>query len=115
MKRFFALLLSAAMLSALAVPVSAAEATYKVADVSQVAYIEDDDGRLDLSGSVSRVPYGETMYFPLLNGGASGIDDAYTAYAAADKAYGTAQEATKKAKTAQEQKQTAYNTAKARL
>ena len=50
MKRFFALLLSAAMLSALAVPVSAAEATYKVADVSQVAYIEDDDGRLDLSG-----------------------------------------------------------------
>ena len=113
MKRFFALLLSAAMLSALAVPVSAAEATYKVADVSQVAYIEDDDGRLDLSGSVSRVPYGETMYFPLLNGGASGIDDAYTAYAAADKAYGTAQEATKKAKTAQEQKQTAYNTAKA--
>ena len=113
MKRFFALLLSAAMLSALAVPVSAAEATYKVADVSQVAYIEDDDGRLDLSGSVSRVPYGETMYFPLLNGGASGIDDAYTAYAAADKAYGTAQEAAKKAKTAQEQKQTAYNTAKA--
>ena len=114
MKRYFALLLAAAMLLGLALPVSAAEATYKVADVSQVGYLEDEDGRLDLSDSVSKVPYGETVYFPLLNdGGSAGITEAYNDYVAKDNAYGAAQNTTRDALATKNEKQNAFDAAKA--
>ncbi|MBR6736400.1 MAG: hypothetical protein IKL92_06040, partial [Oscillospiraceae bacterium] len=70
MKRLLSLMLAAAMvLSIGAMTVSAADIDYPVAFVWDTGFLKDEDGVLQIGegDGVSSVPYGSTVYFPLIN------------------------------------------------
>ncbi len=77
MKKTLAFVLAVMMIAASTFTVLAADAvaTYPVDGVSDDGYLEDDDGGVDLTDPVDMVPYGETVYFPLLNGNTSSTYD----------------------------------------
>lgn len=72
MKRIFTLFLATAVTFTTSVTASitaSAAATYPVASVSRTGYLlEEDSTRVDLTSSADMVPYGDSIYFPLLNG-----------------------------------------------
>lgn len=104
MKRFIALGLASAMALSMNAGVFARDndALYPVGSISTSAYLYDDDkSAVDLGAAVDSVPYGETIFYPLLNTGnedsAQAIADAQallaekqTALEAAVSAYNSA-------------------------
>ena len=74
MKRFISLLLAAALTLPLAVTIAAADdVTYPVGSISDDGYLlAEDSSFVDLNEVAERIPFGETVYYPLLNDGASG-------------------------------------------
>ena len=95
MKRLLSLALAIAMvLSVGAIAASAAtEADYPVSHIWKYGFLKDDDGYLDLNNRTYVVPYGKTVYFPLINekANSSGSDSADAA--AKEKAYNDAKAA----------------------
>ena len=95
MKRTLALVLAVTMMFTNAVTAFAADAVakYPVDDISSHGYlIDEDDNGVDLTEDVDMIPYGETVYFPLLNGvggtsydttAVSDITSAYNTYTTA--------------------------------
>jgi len=116
MKRFLAVALAAGMMLSLSLTAFAATTTvkYPVGGVSGVGFLADDDGVVDLDSPVTSrtpVPYGKTVYFPLLNteynSAATSDDDLEKAKAALKKAQ--EEEASKKSDA--ETKKAALSTA----
>ena len=70
MKRLFTLLLAAAMIvSVVSIDAFAAvDVDYPVSHIWKYGFlIDEDDNLLDLNNRVYEVPYGKTIYFPLIN------------------------------------------------
>ncbi|MBP1557766.1 MAG: hypothetical protein J6A76_07610, partial [Oscillospiraceae bacterium] len=72
MKKILAFGLASAMALSMNANVLARDndALYPVGSISTQAYLYDDDKTaVDLSNAVDSVPYGETLFYPLLNNG----------------------------------------------
>lgn len=71
MKKTLAFLLAIAMLAGMAVnafAVTEPTPNYPVDDISSNGYLlDDDESKVDLTDDVDMVPYGETVYFPLVS------------------------------------------------
>ncbi|MEG2204504.1 MAG: hypothetical protein RRY21_05020, partial [Oscillospiraceae bacterium] len=116
MKRLTALLLAMLLTAGMTAGAVAAttDAIYPVGGVSPSGYLVDEDGNVDVGKPVSRVPYGSTVYFPLLNDRSSaGATAAKKTYEDAVIAFNTAASAYDAAENDYQSKLTAYNNAKA--
>ncbi len=128
MKRIFAVVLAVVMVLPLSVTALAATSSsvkYPVGSVSTVGFLADDDGVVDLDSPVTSrtpVPYGETVYYPLLNTGSEGaaagdeeLEKAQKALEAAQKAYDDAEKKYEEAVQAAKDAKTAYEEAESAL
>ena len=128
MKRIIAVVLAVVMalpLSVTALAATSSSVKYPVGSVSSVGFLADDDGVVNLDEPVTSrtpVPYGETVYYPLLNTGSEGaasdddaVEKAQKALDAAQKAYDTAKEKYDDAVQAAKDAKTAYEEAESAL